>query len=82
MSNAIYFLRSKAARMLGSSLSPCYLRVGGTAADRLVFTEKKAKDYSEAESSLLPIDGGSCAYEGELCSRNHELFNMTGIFFR
>lgn len=64
--------------MLGSSLSPCYLRVGGTAADRLIFTEKQSKDFTEAESPLMPIDGGSCAYEGELCSKNHELFNMTG----
>jgi len=70
--------------MLGSSLSPCYLRVGGTAADRLIFVEKQSPEHQKVEEVLLsPMDGGSCAYEGELCSKHHESFNMTGkVLFR
>ncbi|XP_059468626.1 heparanase-like [Neocloeon triangulifer] len=74
-------MKSKAARMLGSSLSPCYLRVGGTAADRLIFVENHPKNGQNDDAPALPIDGGPCAYEAELCTKNHAYFNMSGEAF-
>ncbi|XP_065342829.1 heparanase-like [Cloeon dipterum] len=71
-------MKSKAARMLGTYLSPGYLRVGGTAADRLIFVENHVQDGKFDESEALPLDGGSCAYEGEMCTKQQRFFNMSG----
>lgn len=45
---------------LASALSPGILRIGGTAADRLIFEESASVPAVE---SLFPLDGGDCSYE-------------------
>lgn len=61
---------------MGEALAPCYLRVGGTAADRLIFQEKDNTSWNP--SITLPMDGGSCSLEGELCMKNIDNFTMSG----
>jgi heparanase 1 len=46
------------------ALSPAYLRVGGTMADRLIFTTNKSMSF---KYHLRETDGGECSYEQKYC---------------
>ncbi|CAG2063513.1 unnamed protein product [Timema podura] len=76
--------RSKKLLLLASHLSPGYLRVGGTAADCLIFNlmsdGRVEQDYTNLGQSYIRVDGGECAYEGNSCLQNRcEDFTMSGM---
>nr|CAD7452385.1 unnamed protein product [Timema tahoe] len=74
--------QSKKLLLLASHLSPGYLRVGGTAADCLIFNlmsdGRVEQDYTNLGQSYIRVDGGECAYEGKSCLQNRcEDFTMS-----
>jgi hypothetical protein len=71
-------VRSPVVQIMAAALSPCYLRLGGTAADRLIFAEHHVSKPNR--TNKIPRDGGACANEGELCSKNISNFTMSGKY--
>ncbi|RZC41862.1 heparanase-like, partial [Asbolus verrucosus] len=47
------------------ALSPAYLRIGGTMADRLIFTKSQLNSFKHYLKGEL--DGGECSYERKFC---------------
>lgn len=59
-------------------LAPGYLRIGGTMADRLVFTSSPTFVFKSFDTD--EIDGGECSYENTYCDANQRHnYTMNGI---
>lgn len=73
-SNVTFTSSSERFNTLARGLSPAYLRVGGNAADFLVFRKELGFKSRELDSQLFDEN-----YDGNLGFRNITEFNMSGM---
>ncbi|XP_067012004.2 heparanase [Anabrus simplex] len=73
----IHYLRCSKLQQIAAVLGPAYLRVGGTAADCLLFDTGDEQPKSQ-NTSIELLDGGACSYEGLDCKKRPAEFRMSG----
>ncbi|KYB27768.1 heparanase [Tribolium castaneum] len=67
-------LKSEKVIKLMKALSPAYLRIGGTMADRLIFSTTESLHFKHLGPK---VDGGECSYEERYCDAlNRPNFTM------